>query len=156
MMWSRLFKKCARKTSSNGPSLAAALSFFRFNRFTWSKIAHSKVAVLITALYSKSFLSPTSVPRSFSQPGSLKHGSATKINDWMLTITCSMVECCAFHPSPSPPDQVPSNDKHTLPSLYRFGLNRTRPPPVVFRLTKGGLFGKSEVSMTSKMNAPES
>ena len=29
------------------------------------------------------------------------------------------------------PLQVPSSDRHTLPQLYRLGLNRTLPPPVV-------------------------
>ena len=34
---------------------------------------------------------------------------------------------------------------HTLPQLYRLGLNRTLPPPVVIKFTSGGLFGYSLV-----------
>ena len=29
------------------------------------------------------------------------------------------------------PAQVPSSDRQTFPQLYRLGLNRTDPPPVV-------------------------
>ena len=45
-------------------------------------------------------------------------------------VTWRVVETLASHVSPLAPDQVPSRDKHTLPQLYRFGLNRTAPPPV--------------------------
>lgn len=41
---------------------------------------------------------------------------------------CRKVELEGFHEGP---DQVPSRDRHTLPQLYRLGLKRTRPPPVV-------------------------
>ena len=37
-------------------------------------------------------------------------------------------ETSGFHFSP---DQVPSRLRHTLPQLYKFGLNRTVPYPVV-------------------------
>ena len=30
-----------------------------------------------------------------------------------------------------PPLQVPNNDRHTLPQLYKFGLKRTEPLPAV-------------------------
>ena len=39
------------------------------------------------------------------------------------------------------PLQVPSNDKHTFPQLYKLGLNLTYPFPVVVRFTFGGLVG---------------
>jgi hypothetical protein len=52
--------------------------------------------------------------------------------------TCSMVDTSGFQFSPLSPDQVPSRLRHTLPQLYRLGLKRTEPPPVVRRLTCGG------------------
>ena len=45
-----------------------------------------------------------------------------------------MVLLFGFHPGPS---HVPSSDRHTLPVLYRLGLNRTVPPPVVMKCTLG-------------------
>ena len=69
---------------------------------------------------------------------SLNQGRSTKMSDWMLMSTCRSVLCCASHPGPF---QVPSRLRHTLPSAYRLGLNRTRPPPVVKMTTRGGLFG---------------
>ena len=50
----------------------------------------------------------------------------------MLTRTCSKVEFLLHQLGPF---QVPSRDKHTFPSLYRFGLNLTCPFPVVHKLT---------------------
>ena len=44
--------------------------------------------------------------------------------------TCSVEEALGSHVSPLAPDQVPSSDKHTLPQLYKLGLNLTVPPPV--------------------------
>ena len=43
----------------------------------------------------------------------------------------------------APPRHVPSRDRHTFPLLYRFGLKRTVPWPVVSRLTLGGADGYS-------------
>jgi hypothetical protein len=52
-------------------------------------------------------------------------------------------ETCASQLSPWPPDHVPSRLRHTLPQLYRLGLNLTVPPPVVVINTwvtrKGGV-----------------
>ena len=41
------------------------------------------------------------------------------------------------------PGQVPRRDRQTLPLLYRLGLKRTAPPPVVRRCMSGGLCGYS-------------
>jgi len=71
----------------------------------------------------------------------LKYGSGTRMSDWMLTHTCRKVLVLADQVSPDAPAHVPSNDKQTLPQLYRFGLKRTLPPPVVCRLTRGGELG---------------
>jgi hypothetical protein len=46
-----------------------------------------------------------------------------------------MVEVSALHCSPCAPSQVPSRERHTFPSLYRFGLKRTVPLPVVRKVT---------------------
>ena len=59
----------------------------------------------------------------------------------METITCDIVETFLSHVSPFAPDHVPSSDKHTLPSLYRFGFMRARPPPVVLNRTFGAHAG---------------
>ena len=72
-------------------------------------------------------LTPLSVLWYFSNPGSLKKGSSTKIKLWIEINTCNNVHLgCQLGPA-----QVPSKDKHTLPSLYKFGLKRWEPPPVV-------------------------
>jgi hypothetical protein len=47
--------------------------------------------------------------------------------------------------------QVCKSGHLPLPSAYRFGLNRTRPPPVVLRTTLGGLFGKSPGAKISNL-----
>lgn len=47
--------------------------------------------------------------------------------------------------------QVPKDGHVPLPSAYKFGLNRTRPPPVVLRTTLGGLFGKSAGAKISNL-----
>ena len=59
----------------------------------------------------------------------------------MLMSTCSTLLTAGSQPSPLPPCQVPSRLRHTLPQLYRFGLNRTEPPPVVHKFTLGGTCG---------------
>ena len=84
---------------------------------------------------------PASVCISLSQPGSLKYGSSTIINDWIDTKTCRKVDVSLFQLSPFCPDQVPSKDKQTLPQLYKLGLNLTVPPPVVNSNTLGGELG---------------
>lgn len=43
--------------------------------------------------------------------------------------TCRVEEELGSQVSPLAPDQVPSRDRHTLPQLYRLGLNLTLPPP---------------------------
>ena len=52
------------------------------------------------------------------------------------------------------PGHVPSRDKQTLPQLYKFGLNRTEPPPVVLRCIRGGEFGYSMGMKQSNSNKP--
>jgi hypothetical protein len=47
--------------------------------------------------------------------------------------------------------QVPMGEHVPLPSAYKFGLNRTRPPPVVLRTILGGLFGKSPGAKISNL-----
>ena len=82
-------------------------------------------------------------PVSVAVFGPLKYGSGTRMSDWMLTHTCRKVLLLADQFSPDAPAHVLSKDKQTLPQLYRFGLNRTLPPPVVCRLTRGGVLGYS-------------
>ena len=55
--------------------------------------------------------------------------------------TCSNVLELGFQDSDLEPLHVPSNDKHTLPQLYKLALNLTLLCPVVSRKHIGGLFG---------------
>lgn len=54
------------------------------------------------------------------------------------------------------PGQVPSNDRQTLPELYRLGLKRTLPPPVVRRCMSGGTLGYSKGIKQSNSKRPPS
>ena len=45
-------------------------------------------------------------------------------------------------------------DKHTLPQLYKFGLNRIVPLPVVLRFTIGGDSGKISGKNISNSKQP--
>ena len=75
--------------------------------------------------------------------GSLKYGySDPRICPWMDTSTCQIVLFLVQFSSPfAPPCHVPRSDRHTLPQLYRFGLKRTEPEPVVSRFTLGACDG---------------
>ena len=55
--------------------------------------------------------------------------------EWKI---CVMFDTFGSHGSPR---HVPRRDRQTLPSLYRFGLNLTDPPPVVAMFTSGGTSG---------------
>ena len=87
--------------------------------------------------------SPCAVPHCDSTPGSLKYGySEPRIALWMDTSTCHSDEFLVQFSLPvAPPRHVPSSDRHTLPLLYRLGLNRTDPLPVVIRFILGGSDG---------------
>lgn len=63
------------------------------------------------------------------------------IIDWIDSRTCSSVEIFGSQFSVATPCHVPSSERHTFPSLYKFGLNRTCPFPVVARFTFGEVFG---------------
>lgn len=65
---------------------------------------------------------PAAVFFCASYPGSLKNGSGTRICPWIAMRTSSRVERAGSHPGPC---HVPRRDRHTLPQLYRLGLNRT-------------------------------
>mmetsp|Transcript_13397 Transcript_13397/g.57084 ORF Transcript_13397/g.57084 Transcript_13397/m.57084 type:complete len:341 (+) Transcript_13397:381-1403(+) len=119
-------------------------------------MAYRSVYSMMCLLYSSLFLFPSAVPMPLSYPGSLKNGSFTKMSDWMDTITCAIVEHDPSHVSPFAPDHVPNNDKHTLPSLYRFGLRRARPPPVVLNRTFGAHAGYALGKNASKRKKPQS
>ena len=62
---------------------------------------------------------------------------------WIELRTCMMVEVGIQPSERVVPLQVPSKLRQTLPSLYKFGLKRTCPYPVVIRLTFGGQLGYS-------------
>ena len=67
---------------------------------------------------------PSSVPLMASYPGSLNMGSGMNIIPCMDSRTWSRLEWAGSHFSvASPPCQVPSRLRHTLPSAYRLGLN---------------------------------
>ena len=59
-------------------------------------------------------------PTTFSYPGSFCIGFSCKSD--CKTIKISLTFCVALHPGPL---QVFIIDKHTLPSVYKFGLNLT-------------------------------
>ena len=55
--------------------------------------------------------------------------------------TCSNVECLGSQFYEALPLHVPNKDKHTLPQLYKFGLNLIFPDPVVVKFILGGALG---------------
>lgn len=91
--------------------------------------AHCNTAALPTArmqkaLYVKTRERWTENPKENSfgsvgarqrRAGSWRIGRLTSMSDWMDSNTCSKVDSFGTHPGP---DQVPSRERHTLPSLY--------------------------------------
>jgi len=81
-----------------------------------------------TAMFSYRMISEyalSAFPHSFSCPGSFWIGCSFK-RDCIDTRTVRKLQEVVHEG----PDQVPRMDRQTLPSTYRFGLNRTRPSPV--------------------------
>ena len=52
------------------------------------------------------------------------------------------------------PGHVPRRERQTLPQLYKFGLKRTEPPPVVRRCMSGGVCGYSSGMKQSNSKSP--
>eukprot|EP01139_Manchomonas_bermudensis_P011915 Amastigsp_a344630_31.p4 type:complete len:142 gc:universal Amastigsp_a344630_31:761-336(-) len=103
----RLSQQCARMTSSK--PTAGFLSCPR--------MATRMVSALMCALYSALMRSPSGVPSELSWPGSLAHGTGTRMSDWIETSTWRNVDPCSFHISERSPSHVPSRLRHTLPQL---------------------------------------
>ena len=68
--------------------------------------------------------------------------------------TCNNVDRVSFHCSSGVDGQVFNIDKQTLPLLYKFGLKRIVPLPVVLKSTNGGDLGKSFGKYISNSKAP--
>ena len=81
--------------------------------------------------------SPSGVPMECSHPGSLKYTYSLITMDWIEMRICSSVETYGIQLSP----QVPSRLRQTLPQLYKLGLKRTLPCPVVSSRHLGGRCG---------------
>ncbi len=71
-------------------------------------------------------------------------------------ITCVIVLTDASQVSPCAPCHVPNKLKQTFPSLYRLGLRRHRPPPVVLNLIFGAQVGYPLGKNVSNVKKPAS
>jgi len=86
-----------------------------------------------------------------SCPGSFSRGHWFKISVWIDMSTWYTVETPGTQPGPF---HVPSSDRHTLPSLYRFGFQRISFPARETMSTWGGSWGKVGFAAASNTKNP--